>query len=149
MEKTLDQFSIQKRNGKPASECKACSAERQREAYKNNESYREARKQWSRDKSSTQDHRKPWNRHHITEQRFLDLVNLFNGKCHVCKSEPATVVDHDHNCCAGVYSCGKCIRGVLCAGCNKALGLLRDNEQTLLTAVEYLRGGSIQVITPD
>lgn len=28
------------------------------------------------------------------------------------------VLDHDHDCCLGSPSCGKCIRGVLCSPCN-------------------------------
>lgn len=31
-------------------------------------------------------------------------------------------VDHDHGCCPGKRSCGKCIRGALCSHCNKQLG---------------------------
>lgn len=47
-------------------------------------------------------------------------------------------IDHDHACCPGKKSCGKCIRGILCAQCNKALGMLRDNVKTLLRLARYL-----------
>lgn len=33
-------------------------------------------------------------------------------------------VDHDHACCPGVKSCGKCVRGLLCSGCNWITGLI-------------------------
>jgi hypothetical protein len=31
-------------------------------------------------------------------------------------------IDHDHTCCPGERSCGKCIRGVLCMQCNTNIG---------------------------
>ncbi len=36
--------------------------------------------------------------------------------------------DHDHRCCAGYKSCGKCIRGILCHGCNIVIGYIERNE---------------------
>jgi hypothetical protein len=48
-------------------------------------------------------------------------------------------VDHDHACCPGGTTCGRCIRGILCADCNKLLGLVGDDVSRLLAAVNYLR----------
>jgi len=41
------------------------------------------------------------------------------------------VVDHCH-------STGK-IRGLLCHNCNRALGLMQDNVETLQNAIDYLK----------
>ncbi|SRR6266481_5757114 len=40
-------------------------------------------------------------------------------------------VDHNHACCAGVRSCGECVRGILCSRCNTVLGLLEEDYKLL------------------
>jgi hypothetical protein len=57
------------------------------------------------------------------------------GMCPVCHEEVALewggrkfAVDHDHACCRGKKSCGKCVRGVLHIDCNKTLGFLEKFE---------------------
>ena len=44
-------------------------------------------------------------------------------------------VDHDHSCCSGHRSCGRCVRGALCQGHNNALG---HYESSLSWASKYL-----------
>lgn len=60
--------------------------------------------------------------------------------CQICgKVIPALDVDHDHDCCpANRRSCGECVRGFLCGDCNRALGLFRDDVESLKKAVAYL-----------
>lgn len=48
-------------------------------------------------------------------------------------------IDHDHACCPGVASCGKCVRGLLCAKCNRFLGYLGDDPVTVERGADYLR----------
>jgi hypothetical protein len=48
-------------------------------------------------------------------------------------------VDHDHACCPGKKSCGKCIRGLLCRRCNVTLGWVEDTPDLLLNLVDYLK----------
>jgi len=79
----------------------------------------------------------------ITIEQKREISVKQGGKCAICKRSfgeglrPS--IDHDHACCAGVTSCGKCVRGLLCNPCNSALGLLRDNIVTLQNAIHYLR----------
>lgn len=35
-------------------------------------------------------------------------------------------IDHDHRCCPGPASCGKCVRDLLCTGCNTRLGAVES-----------------------
>lgn len=60
---------------------------------------------------------------------FIDIYRLFEFqgyKCAICPTmhdhEVGLHLDHDHACCPGKgQSCGKCIRGLLCFGCNGAV----------------------------
>lgn len=63
-------------------------------------------------------------------------------ECEVCGG-PAGVIDHDHSCCnSNRSSCGNCNRGVLCNGCNSALGFTQDDPARLMKLAEYLMSKS-------
>ena len=52
-----------------------------------------------------------------------------NGHCALCEFVPGERhlhADHDHGCCPGNKSCGKCLRGLLCSKCNIRLGYLEQ-----------------------
>lgn len=69
----------------------------------------------------------------ITLDDFYKMMEDQNGLCKICnKPSPFTLaVDHCHN--TGI------IRGLLCINCNRALGLISEEKQTLLNMVEYLK----------
>ena len=61
----------------------------------------------------------------LTPELFIKRIKKQHGKCKLCKEKPKKfVVDHNHSCCPGRRSCGKCIRGLLCIPCNAMLGQL-------------------------
>lgn len=35
-------------------------------------------------------------------------------------------VDHDHSCCDSDITCGKCVRGIVCASCNASIGSMEN-----------------------
>lgn len=77
----------------------------------------------------------------ITPERYIEMGEAQDWKCRGCGSEPTNkrfAVDHDHNCCPGQKSCGKCLRGLLCGNCNTALGLLKEKIQTMLNLIKYV-----------
>jgi len=72
---------------------------------------------------------------------YLGKILQQDNKCAICnidiefignsKDYNSAVIDHCHN-------TGK-VRGILCNHCNIALGLLKDNTETLLNAIVYLK----------
>lgn len=87
-------------------------------------------------------------RYGITWDRYEEMFVAQGGLCAICrKPETTTIkdriarlgVDHDHACCPGKKSCGKCIRGLLCARCNTMLGLAGESAAVFAAAETYLR----------
>lgn len=65
--------------------------------------------------------------------------------CEICgvKTKHNLQVDHDHKCCNGPITCGNCVRGIICPGCNTAVdkyehGLLRNDNPKMEMIKEYL-----------
>ncbi len=79
----------------------------------------------------------------ITVEQYEEILKAQGGACAICREQCKTgrrlSVDHDHGCCPGKGSCGRCIRGLLCAGCNTGLGHLGDDYDRLIAAAEYLK----------
>ena len=87
--------------------------------------------------------------HGITQLAYQDLFDAQQGACAICgvpglpmatmaQRNNVLVVDHDHGCCEGNRSCGRCIRGLLCTRCNVGLGAFRDDPAFLHAARSYL-----------
>lgn len=77
----------------------------------------------------------------ITPEIYDKLLTSQGGVCAICgkpKVNKNLAIDHDHSCCPGKKSCGKCIRGLLCLLCNRALAQFGDNLEGVLRAVKYL-----------
>lgn len=62
-------------------------------------------------------------------KNFYEAMSLEQaGRCAICKRARKLVIDHDHACCPTKgRSCGKCIRGLLCDGCNTKLGWMENH----------------------
>jgi hypothetical protein len=72
-------------------------------------------------------------------QSECDELWAFQGERCICGRRPSRApdVDHDHACCAGPNSCGKCVRGFLCRQCNREV-LGRYNASQLRALADYL-----------
>ena len=73
---------------------------------------------------------------------YMKMFSEQNGVCKICDRPEMDgrrlSIDHDHSCCAGASSCGKCIRGLICFKCNSALGMVQDNVAILKSMIKYL-----------
>lgn len=87
-------------------------------------------------------------RHKVAQYKLKksiqELLAEQDNKCAACKRPredgETFFVDHDHNCCSTNRDvCGKCVRGLICRGCNSALGFVKDSEETLQKLIEYLQ----------
>ena len=81
-------------------------------------------------------------KYNLTRDDYVDMEKSQNGVCKIC-GEPERYknrlsVDHDHSCCPGITSCGKCIRGLLCSNCNRVLGQVNDSKVLLQKMIDYL-----------
>lgn len=92
-------------------------------------------------------------RHALSSEDIINMWESQNKACAICKN-PITIyqldgrkengaqIDHDHSCCperkGRHYSCGKCVRGLLCMLCNHALGSTREQIDILESMIEYL-----------
>lgn len=71
----------------------------------------------------------------ITSENYELLLASQKYQCAGCGTHQAELtlslcVDHDH-------ATGE-VRGLLCGSCNRALGLVKDNTQTLTNLIRYL-----------
>lgn len=73
-------------------------------------------------------------RYGLNQEDYKNLLDEQDGKCAICGKEEIRErrlsVDHCHE-------TGK-IRGLLCSKCNMVLGLVNDNKDTLINALNYL-----------
>ena len=81
-----------------------------------------------------------WQRYRLTPERYAELLAAQGGVCAVCRQDRPLLVDHDHRCCPGTKSCGRCVRGLLCHGCNVGLGFFNDDIDAMVRALRYLLG---------
>lgn len=69
------------------------------------------------------------------ERRMYDEQD---GLCSICRNhEDKLHIDHDH-------TTGR-VRGLLCENCNKGIGFLNDDVETLHSAIDYLECHAIDV----
>lgn len=61
-----------------------------------------------------------------------ELLESQQNRCAICAETFSAgrrfYIDHDHRCCPGDRSCGRCVRGLLCNRCNIVAGYLDQND---------------------
>lgn len=126
---TLDEFT---KNGR-GSYCRTCRKEYLKE-------YRLRNKEALAEKNRANTRRY---RYGISQEQYENMLEAQGHRCAVCKVPFSDVVkpkiDHDHNCCPGKVTCGKCTRGILCSACIAFAGLIETRFDTCVSMFEYLR----------
>lgn len=89
----------------------------------------------------------------LSAEGWTQMLDGQQGCCYLC-GEPLDLesrrkihVDHDHSCCRGVRSCGKCVRGLACEPCNKGIGMFGDNPERMMRAAERLAAANARIAT--
>lgn len=141
------------------SDCKSCTRVRNNQYYlENKDKALEKSRQWNlknkgkvsesskryylknKGRLNTPSYRREY-KYKMSGEQYQKLLEEQDYVCAICGKANADgqdlYVDHDHSCCSGSKSCGKCIRGLLCHKCNSALGLFDDSIESLNKAVEY------------
>lgn len=72
--------------------------------------------------------------YNLSPERYQAMLAEQKNRCLSCgrpfvstKKEFSPCVDHDHDCCPGKTSCGKCLRGLICFPCNRNIGIIEAN----------------------
>lgn len=77
-------------------------------------------------------------RYRLTVEDYEGMIWLQDNKCACCGKDfressktKKPAVDHDHNCCEYDQdvreTCGRCVRGIVCATCNHAIGFFEKH----------------------
>lgn len=105
---------------------------------RNREKDRQASKRWVlKNRERVRDYR--YRREYgVSREEFAHHVEVCGGKCEVCL-RPVKIGARDalRACLDHCHETGN-VRGVLCANCNTAIGLLGDDHKRALAAAEYL-----------
>ena len=129
-DKDVSCFEHQKNRPRPRNTCKECRYEARKAGpnyTKELERHREYSRQYRKDNSDKV--RMSWERN-----KYGACKEDFGyEECWICGSTHRLCIDHDHN-------TGE-VRGLLCSGCNSALGHFKDNTESMMKAVNYLKDG--------
>jgi len=145
-ERPLNEFRTRlQKNGKRIyyHECKPCYNERLRNSEESKKYARDRQRRGRKENPEQYRGYELKKRHKITLETYNKKLEEQGGLCAICGVDAESftrslAVDHDHSCCDHDKSCGKCLRGLLCTGCNSGLGSFRDNIDNLKKAIVYL-----------
>ena len=73
----------------------------------------------------------------ITAIQYYMMLDAQGGKCAICRGTEIDSKRNDRMPVDHCHSTGR-VRGILCTKCNRGIGLLGENCDTLRAAIEYL-----------
>ena len=126
--KDVSEFGWNKKRNKPNYWCKSC-----RVSYnKENDKKHTDRIKAQRVRTKLQ------YRYGLTPELVLTQLQQQHYKCAICSNEISISTKHVDHC----HKTGN-IRGLLCAKCNKGIGLFSDNTTVLKNAIKYIESEGV------
>jgi|SRR6266446_2581561 len=122
-------------------QCIDCKREYERDRRKNQkDAYNKSQRKYYKKNKDIMDVRHFENRYGMYRGQLIEMLKSQDYKCKICRDPLIRFgdIDHDHSCCPSGKSCGKCIRGLLCRGCNRGMGHYKDDPDRLIKASNYL-----------
>lgn len=124
--------------------CTSCRETKPLTLFYANKASRDGRSSWCIDCSRKKSREYVMkHRYGLSKEGYDTLMAMQDYACAACgrpfgegKAKPE--IDHDHKCCPGTSTCGKCVRGILCAGCNNMAGGIEYNLEHLDDVLRYL-----------
>jgi len=141
--KEKDQFCRNKKTkDKLDSWCKKCKSKEAHNWIKNNREQfnKRCRESGQHKKQSKKDQRLIY-KYGITAQDYEDMLKNQGGVCAICQEfklygkQQRMHVDHCHE--------TNKVRGILCQGCNLAIGKFKDNVERMERAINYIKNEGI------
>lgn len=132
-EKPVGEYWFRKSRQQPASRCKPCSVEANKQWRLDNPEH--GRERYQREKMQIRE-RHLIRKYGVSLSDYDSMLHAQNGHCAICprrESEQRHGVFHVDHC----HQSGA-VRGLLCRGCNHMLGHVRDNTAVLGRAIDYL-----------
>ena len=87
----------------------------------------------------------------LSPEKWDEMLAAQKGACYLC-DEPLDLerqgkvhVDHDHACCRGDKTCGRCIRGLACDLCNRGIGAFADDPDRIERVAARLREATARI----
>jgi len=127
VEKEITEFSVHNKGKDYRAHCKDCRADK---ARKHRAEFPDLYRHYEYKK-----------KYQITLELYNKILEQQGGVCAICKGtwSRSLVVDHDHDCCPGEKTCGKCLRALLCGSCNAGLGWFKHDIKIMESAINYMQ----------
>ena len=131
-EKPLSSFYKRSDYGGHRSDCMDCMRDKRARKWANDPEFKrrgiERGRRWQRQKF-----------YGLSLEQEVKLLELQNNCCAICNKNFETAADYHVDHCHGTNK----IRGLLCPGCNKGLGLFKDNPEALKQAAFYVESQGV------
>jgi hypothetical protein len=155
LEHTEENFYVQ--SGRLRIRCKQCHNDQVKAWHKEHpEYYENYQKDWVKENKAAnpekwraRQFRQDMKKMGKTPEWYNEQFEKQKGLCAICERPEVEIhpktgqiarlaTDHNHACCPGDKSCGKCVRGLICAKCNQCLHQVEEVENWCEKATNYL-----------